>query len=155
MGVTIPKRPEDTVALEDQKTSEGQPPDPEIATMITAKLTDGKLSCASAFDVVKTLDVMPLDVGGTADRIGVRLAKCQLGFFGYPNKQAWDQADFGAMPVPDGLAEAIRAAQNENGNVSCATLWQLAARYNVPRLQIGYVIDQLGIHVTPCQLGAF
>ena len=59
------------------------------------------------------------------------------------------------LPEPEGLKDAMQAAQNDAGEVSCAKLWQLAATHHVPRLQVGYLADQFGIHVTPCQLGAF
>lgn len=143
------------MALEDKEIPEDQSPNSEIAEKIRAKLSDEKLACASAFSIAEALGVPPLAVGKSADLMGVRLTRCQLGFFGYPNKQAWDQADFAAMSVPEGLQVAMEQAKNENGEVSCAELWQLAADYGVPRLQIGYLADQLGIHITPCQLGAF
>lgn len=143
------------MALEDKETPEDESPNPQIADLISTKLSDGKLSCAAAFVIAETLGVPPLDVGKTADLMDVRLSRCQLGFFGYPNKQAWDQADFDAMPVPEGLSAVIDEARDHAADISCAKLWELAAAYGVPRLQIGYLTDQLGIHVTPCQLGAF
>lgn len=143
------------MALEDKKLPQGTSPDPVIAEHISTTLVDGKLPCAAAFSIADTLDVPALDVGRAADLMDVRLTRCQLGFFGYPNKQAWDQADFEAMPVPEGLTAAMQEAQNVNGEVSCAKLWQLAGAYGVARLQVGYLADALDIHVTPCQLGAF
>jgi hypothetical protein len=44
---------------------------------------------------------------------------------------------------------------DEEGNVACATLWELSAEFEIPRLYIGWFTDQLGIQISPCQLGAF
>ena len=130
-------------------------PDEHIAEAIEAGLADGKLPCPAAFAISKDLAVWPREVGSTADLLNVHLSRCQLGFFGYPSKQGYTGAGVADLDVPEGLPEAIQAAQNKAGTVSCADLWILAATYAAPRVLIGYVTDQLGIRVTPCQLGAF
>lgn len=126
-----------------------------IAEQLRATSRENRVSCAAAFSIATALSIPPIEVGRTADATGVRLSRCQLGFFGYPNKQAWEQVNLEILPVPDGLIAALQAAQDRTGTVSCAKLWQLAEAYHVPRLQVGYLADRLGVHVTPCQLGAF
>jgi hypothetical protein len=126
-----------------------------IVEQLRARSHENRLSCASAFDIAASLSIPASEIGRTANATGVRLSRCQLGFFGYPNKQAWDLVNLEILPVPDGLIAAMQAAQDKTDTVSCAKLWQLAATYRVPRLQVGYLADRLGVHVTPCQLGAF
>ena len=143
------------MALEDKTMPQDASPDPAIAKEIESRLVDGKLPCTAAFVIAHELTVPASEVGKSADLMEVRLSRCQLGYFGYPNKQAWDQVDVSSMEIPDGLKSAIEEAQKEAGDVSCAKLWLLAATYQVPRLLVGYLADQAGVHVTPCQLGAF
>ncbi len=143
------------MVLKDKTMRQNRSPDAHIARAIEAHLTDGKLPCPAAFAIAKDLAVTPQAVGNAADLMNVHLSRCQLGFFGYPAKQGYTEAGIADLGVPQGLPEAIQAARNNAGNVSCADLWKLAATYAVPRMLVGYVTNQLGTHVTPCQLGAF
>ena len=146
---------ETRVVLKDKAMPQNEPPDAYIAEAIEAALADGKLPCPAAFAIAAELSVTPQAVGNAADLMNVHLSRCQLGFFGYPAKQGYAEAGIADLDVPEGLPEAIRKARNSSGNVSCADLWELAAAYALPRMLVGYVTDQLGIHVTPCRLGAF
>ena len=130
-------------------------PDAHIVKAIELALADGKLPCPAAFAIAKDLAVTPQAVGDAADLMNVHLSRCQLGFFGYAAKQGYSEAGVADLDVPEGLPEAIQEAQDSAGNVSCADLWRLAGTYEVPRILVGYITDQLGIHVTPCRLGAF
>ena len=143
------------MTLEGKLRPSGTPADSRTLEAVGAVLVEGKLPCARAHAVARELGMTPKAVGEAADQLGVRLARCQLGFFGYPNKKGFDSSDAATRPVPEGLAEAIEASRNEAGDVACATLWEIAAQFRVPRMLVGYVADQHCIHVTPCQLGAF
>ncbi len=46
-----------------------------------AALVDGRLPCAVAFKIAKELKVGPRDVGGAANRLSVKISRCQLGCF--------------------------------------------------------------------------
>jgi len=143
------------VVLKDKSMPQNESPDAHIAEAIEAGLTDGKLPCPAAFAIAKELAVTPQAVGSAADLMDVHLSRCQLGFFGYPAKQGYTEAGIADLDIPQGLPEAIQEARNSAGNVSCADLWTLATTYAASRMLVGYVTNQLGIHVTPCQLGAF
>jgi len=143
------------VVLKDKTMPQHESPDAHIVRAIEAALTDGKLPCPAAFAIARKLAVTPQAVGHAADLMSVHLSRCQLGFFGYPARQGYAEANIADLDVPQGLPEAVQAAQNSAGNVSCADLWELAATYAVPRMLVGYLTNPLGIHVTPCQLGAF
>jgi len=143
------------VALKDKTVPQNGSPAAHIARAIEAVLTDGKLPCPAAFAIAKELAVTPQAVGNAADLMNVHLSRCQLGFFGYPAKQGYAEANVADLDIPEGLPEAIQEAQDSAGNVSCADLWELAATYAVSRILVGYVTDRLGVHVTPCRLGAF
>ena len=55
--------------------------DTELEEKVTSSLVDGRLSCAVAFKIAKELKVSPREVGETADKLRIRIAKCQLGCF--------------------------------------------------------------------------
>lgn len=53
----------------------------EVEEKVKSSLVDGKLPCAVAFKIARELKVSPREVGETADRLGIRVNKCQLGCF--------------------------------------------------------------------------
>ena len=55
--------------------------DTELEEKVTSSLVDGRLPCAVAFKIAKELKVSPREVGETADKLGIRIARCQLGCF--------------------------------------------------------------------------
>jgi hypothetical protein len=130
--------------------------DAALAEAITARATEGKLACAQAFAIAEAAQVTPLVVGQTADALKMSLHHCQLGLYGYPgHTKGWAVTTIAAHPVPEGLETAIRAALNDEGRLSCARAWQIAAEFDVPKMLVGYVTDQLGLRIVQCQLGAF
>ena len=144
------------MAHEDKRIDTGAPIDERVAAAIAARLQDGRLPCAAAFAAAAELGVPPVEVGRTADRMQVRLTACQLGLFGYPgHAKGWEAAGVAGLAVPDGLEQALLAARSDGGEISCARLWQEAQRFAVPRIQVGWLADRLGITVRECHLGAF
>jgi hypothetical protein len=126
-------------------------PDPALAAEIKQKLREGQLPCAVAFEIAKALQVAPLAVGQAADALEISLAKCQLGLFGYQPDKKIVTAETDA---PQDLLAAIQAAVAD-GKIACQVVWEIAARFKVPRLKAGNVCEGQGIKIKPCQLGAF
>jgi hypothetical protein len=144
------------MAFEDKTVDSDTPVDETIAAAIRSRLEDGKLACAAACELAVELDVDPLEVGRTADRLRVRLDRCQMGLFGHPgHAKGWQGTDVASLPVPEGLANALRSASRERGEVSCDRLWQEAHRFAVPLIQAGWLADRLGLKIRACRLGAF
>ena len=130
-------------------------PDREIVPAISEKLraiaTDGMLTCSSAHRVAKELGVSPVDIGVQADLLELRIARCQLGLFGYePGRKNLDPA----IEVPQDLWNEIEN-KSKNGRLSCKTCWEMAASFKMKRLDMGSACEKLGIRIKPCQLGAF
>ena len=143
----------------------------------TTMATKEKLPCAAAFAIAKAQGVPPRLVGQTADALQVRLCRCQLGLFGYPGKTGWDIPIDGNRPItehptPEGLKSALceaaggaAGAQSDSdaqssvtgakGQLTCAQAWALATHFNTSKMLVGYLANQLGIHIVVCQLGAF
>ncbi len=143
------------MALEDKTPPEDVDLNPSLVDAIKNRQVDGVLSCAGAFTIAGTIETEPVVVGQAADVLGVRLSRCQLGLFGYPGKQGWKQADIDEYPVPEGLTSAVKSAVDASGDLACTKAWQVAEQFNVPRMVVGSIADQLGIHIVQCQLGAF
>jgi hypothetical protein len=144
------------VALEDKTIDFDRPVDEWVAAAITSRLEDGRLSCAAACDLAVELGTAPIHIGRSADQLQVRLTSCQLGLFGYPgHAKGWEPAGVASLPVPDGLEDALRSAAGDRSEVSCGRLWEEARRFSVPRIQVGWLADRLGLRVCECHLGAF
>lgn len=52
------------------------------------------------------------------------------------------------------LKDAVKAAVKD-GYVACPSGWKVAKEAGVSRLDVGVMIDKLGVRVTDCQLGCF
>ncbi len=130
-------------------------PAPPIAAAVQAHLTEGKLACRDAFVVASQERITPGEVGKSADALGVRLASCQLGLFGYPGKQGWHAGGVTDLPVPEGLEAAISEAVDDDRRLTCARAWVLADLYGITRLQFGWIAEMLEVKIVTCQLGAF
>ncbi len=127
-----------------------------IAAAIRERLDrEGMLSCAAAFRIAEELEVQPLDVGRTADEIGVRLNRCQLGLFGYgPKAEGRHKIVQPAEAVEPGLAQAIRDNLVE-GKLPCRAAWEIASALRVSKMDVSAAAEALGIKIAHCQLGAF
>lgn len=134
-----------------EKHEPGAVPSPLIRHQIENHLQNGELWCASAFKIAKALDVSAIEVGKTTDLMNVRLARCQLGIFGFgPRKKIVRPVD---SPV-DGLEDAIRAALVEQ-RLPCRAAWDIARKFKVAKMTVSGVCETIGIRIGPCQLGAF
>ena len=144
------------MSLEDKAVDSDAPIDERIAAAIRSRLENGRLACAAAGEIAAGLAVAPIEVGRTADRLQVRLDRCELGLFGYPHRaKGWEIAGIASLPVPDGLEAALRDAGAGRGEVTCERLSQEARRFSAPLLQVGWLADRLGLKIRDCPLGAF
>ena len=139
----------------DKLLPEGFVLDEVIADEIKACLIDGSLSCVNAHKVAQQLGVTSSVIGHTADALGIRLNKCQLGLFGYPNKKGWNISGVTELEAPDDFTQALRAETADQNQITCLDIWDLAAQYSVSRMQAGYIAEKLDISIIKCQLGAF
>jgi len=125
--------------------------DERIEERIARKAKNNELPCAVAFDLAQQLNMSPGKMGRQADRMKLRLVKCQLGLFGYlPEKKIVKPAD----TVAPELEAAIRNAQ-ENDRLPCAAAWQVAEKFKIGKMSVSAACETLGIKIKPCQLGAF
>ena len=125
--------------------------DPAVKQKIEDKTNNNEISCAAAFQIAVELKATPADVGKGIDLLDIRLTKCQLGLFGYrPGKKTVKPKS----PLNRDLEEAIRSALVEE-KLSCRAAWNIAHRFNAPKMVVSAACEALNIKIKPCQLGAF
>jgi hypothetical protein len=123
----------------------------EIKDHIVRQTKNNELPCAVAFKIAAELNVSAAEVGKAADLLEMMLVKCQLGLFGYtPDKKIVKPQ---VSENPD-LTSAIQDGRVD-GNLSCENAWEIARRFDVSKMKVSSVCEQLKIKVKPCQLGAF
>jgi hypothetical protein len=132
------------------KHGTGVTPDAGIAAAVREKAIAGELACAEAEGIGKRLGVSLAEIGRTLDLLELRIARCQLGLFGYPEGKALQPA----VAVASDLEAAIRG-RLAGGRLPCKDAWEIAAEQKIPRMAVSTACEALQIRVKPCQLGAF
>lgn len=125
--------------------------DKKIAEAVKLKAMDGRISCASGHKIAGRLDVRPAEVGITIDLLEIRINKCQLGLYGHSPKNRIVKP---AEKVSPELEEAILKTLSNN-RLSCLAAWEIAKRFNIPKLEVSSACEALKIKISACQLGAF
>jgi hypothetical protein len=134
-----------------QKHPPDHPSDPRIAEAVKTAAREGKISCAAAFELARSLGVSPKEVGVEMDLQEIPVTHCQLGLFGYGSKGKGIEA---AGEVPPALAEAIHKAL-VNGRLPCASAWEMAEAMGLSKREVASACEALKIKISACQLGTF
>jgi hypothetical protein len=132
------------------KHAPGGTPDERIARAIREKVKEGELACAEAEGIGVALNVSLAEIGRTLDLLELRIDRCQLGLFGYPEGKAIRPA---AAVDPD--FEAAIRGRLADGRLPCKAAWEIAAERKVARMEVSFACEALKIRIRPCQLGAF
>ena len=118
-------------------------------------LVDGQLPCTAAHTVAYLLGFSPAQVGQAADQAEISISLCQLGLFGYgPKAEGRSTLVRGAARTPEAL-RAVLSSRAQDGRVSCAACWEIAAQAGVERLVVAELAEALGLRIVKCQLGCF
>lgn len=125
---------------------------PTIAGAIRKCSAEGNVPCTEAFRIAEEMNIQPSEVGRALDLLEIRIIKCQLGLFGHEKGERLIVEP--AETVPQDLEETIRASL-VNGRLPCAIAWEIAKRFNVPKMGITSACERLNLHISQCQLGAF
>jgi len=133
------------------KKHPNQTQDPEIADKINASARDGMIDCPTAHRIAKTIGCQPSEIGVHADLLELRIARCQMGLFGYgPGKKNFNLN----VQISPALEKDILNTQEE-GRISCRRSWDMAKAHKISRIDMGSACEKLEIRIKPCQLGAF
>lgn len=122
-----------------------------LAAAVRDRAVEGEVPCAVAFEIAKSRNVPPAEVGFTMDHLGAKVVKCQLGLYGYkPNKRIVKPAE----AVSPDHEKTIRNAL-QNGRLPCAAAWEVAERLGLRKMEVSAACETLGIKISACQLGSF
>jgi hypothetical protein len=132
------------------KHDPGVRPDEGIAGAVREKAAAGELACAEAERIGATLGVSLAEIGRTLDLLELRIGRCQLGLFGYPEGKTVHQT----VAVEPDFEAAIRGSLVD-GKLPCKAAWEIAAERKIPRMAVSSACEALEIRIKPCQLGAF
>lgn len=129
----------------------GTKPDQKIAEAVRGRAHEKSLTCAQTFEIARELSAQPIEVGRTADLLEIHISQCQLGLFGYePQKRI-------VKPLPSvevNLEKTIQA-RLVNGRLPCATAFNIAEQFRIPRMTVSSACETLGVKISSCQLGTF
>ncbi len=126
-------------------------PSPEIKNEIEKRSINNEIPCAVAFEIAEDIGVLPAEVGKTIDLMNYQLVKCQLGLYGYtPQKKI-------VTPQHTSDHDLKNAIQNAlvDERLPCVSAWEIAARFQIPKLTVSGIAEAMGVKIKPCQLGAF
>lgn len=112
----------------------------------------GRVSCATAFRIVEELNIKPSEVGQSLDLLEMKIVQCQLGLFGHEGGKRLIVEP--AKTVPPELEKALRAGL-VNDRLPCATAWDIAKQFNLPKMKITSACEKLNLRISQCQLGTF
>jgi len=119
---------------------------------IRGVLVDGKLPCARAFVVAKETGVDPLEVGRVATKEEIKISRCQLGLFGYP------EDDRPVEKMKDRVTDELRKVVKErlvDGQLPCAVAWEIASELKIAKMLVAAAAEDLKVRIRACQLGCF
>jgi hypothetical protein len=134
-----------------KKHPDSRKPVPATADAVQKEAKNGEVPCAVAFRIAGELSVDPGDVGSTMDLLELRIAKCQMGLFGYmPEKSIVRPAE----KVERKLEAAIRRSLAD-GRLPCMAAWKIAKSFKVSKMAVASACEALKIKISDCQLGAF
>jgi len=125
----------------------------EIEEKLKERLIDGRLPCASAFELAGKLGIAPAQVRAEADRLGIHISRCQLGLFGFE--------EFGDRRIVHPLAEVPPTLERKmraglvNGSLPCVTAWKISSEEGIAKVLVGCAAETLALKIGPCQLGCF
>jgi hypothetical protein len=126
-------------------------PNPEIKNKIENRSKNNEITCAVAFEIVEDIGVLPAEVGKTIDLMNYKLVECQLGLFGYiPEKKIFTPQDTTNQDLKNAIQNAL-----VDERLPCISAWEIAARFQIPKLTVSGIAEAMGVKIKPCQLGAF
>ncbi len=139
--IRIPSNPDDL--------SEGKLT--QLESKVKASLKDGYLSCPVAWNIAKEANVTKIAVGEIADRLGVRITDCQIGFF-KKDKTSYDNPEH--KSIDSGIITAL-ITLNESNQLTCTKVFELARQFNLKPITISNEAGAQGLKIFNCQLGCF
>jgi hypothetical protein len=118
---------------------------------IKASLRDGHLPCPAAWKISREAGVSRLAAGEIADRLGIRVSGCQIGFF-KKNKTPYTEP---AGKLVDDEVAAVLEQLSKSKQLTCAGIFEIAQRFKLKPLDVSHAASARGLVIRECQLGCF
>ncbi|MBI5018437.1 MAG: hypothetical protein HZB55_23490 [Deltaproteobacteria bacterium] len=118
---------------------------------VKAAVKEGYVACPSGWKIAKDLGVSRLDVGAMVDKLGIRIAGCQLGCFAVDKTPRTDSA---TEPYGDEVARRVEVL-HETDELTCSHIFALAHELNVKPLTVVGAANARHYKLRQCQLGCF
>jgi hypothetical protein len=134
-----------------KKHPDGSKVDDDLKQEIIEQVKNNNISCKKAEEIAGEMGFTLEETGKAIDILNINIIKCQLGLFGYGETKKIVQP---AKEVTPELKENITSALKE-GMLSCSAAWEIAVKFNIPRMKVSAACETLQIKIKPCQLGAF
>ena len=134
------------------KHPEGTKAHPEAEKLIIAMSSGGRISCADAHKIAADLGITAAEAGRTIDINEIRIVRCQLGLFGYKEKERSIVTP--AALVTDKVKNRIIQDVKEN-SISCLSLWNIAQELGMTKMETTAACEHMKLKICRCQLGAF
>lgn len=126
-------------------------PSPAVEKALKGVIKDDTVTCAAAHKIAHSLGIPPAEVGVAVDLMEARLARCQLGLFGYtPESRIVKAADAVSPELEGAIREAL-----VGGKISCLSSWEIAKRFGIAKMDVARACEALHVKISSCQLGAF
>ncbi|MFC1874927.1 hypothetical protein ACFLY3_02065 [Chloroflexota bacterium] len=122
-----------------------------LESMVKASLKDGYLSCPIAWKIAKEAKVTKIAVGEIADRLGVRIADCQIGFF-KKDKTTYDNPEH--KKLDSGIITMLKTFK-EDDQLTCTKVFELARQFRLKPITIANEACSQDLKIIDCQLGCF
>ena len=81
------------------------------------------LPCPVGWKIAKDMAIPKIAIGAVMDKLGVRIANCQLGFFRVEKTPPYNEPHESSQEIVTGLRDL-----NTAGNLTCAAAFELARR---------------------------
>lgn len=122
-----------------------------LESMVKALLQDRYLPCPVAWEIADQMDVSKIAVGEIADKMGIRITDCQIGFF-KEDKTAYDNPEH--KSTIGGFASTLKKLK-EDDQLTCAMLFEMAEQFRLEPIAISNEASAQGLKIHGCQLGCF
>lgn len=125
--------------------------DEELKKEILEQVKNSGITCKKAEEISENMGFTLQETGQAIDILNIKIAKCQLGLFGFGETQKIVQP---AKEITPELKESITSAL-EDEKLPCLSAWEIAEKFNMSRMKVAAACEALQIKIKPCQLGAF
>lgn len=123
----------------------------KLESAVQSSLKDGYLSCLAAWRIAKEANVSKIAVGKITDRLGIRIANCQIGCF---KVDKTIHNNLAPNKIDNTIVTTLETLE-KNHELTCAKVFDLALQQRLTPMAIADVANLRNWKIHSCQLGCF